>query len=299
MASEPMASMDDLDDSEAMFGVVLGAARKYVAQKKKRKLAAMLMGEADGNGRQKHHKRIPRTVMDWAARLGSLSERQFQRRYRMPKATFHRLCTDIAPAMVKHHDEQGQRVPKDCPIQVQVSAALRWMAGGSYLDIVDVHGISEVTLYASVHAFVLALINHPKYKIEFPTTDEVELRKIEREWNELDKTGKFAGCVGALDGLIVHITKPRLSDCANPANYMNRKGCFAIIAQARSASVAVRPFIRARSLTADLAAFCAGRVRRPSPCALCGGERDGLDARQHSVGHVAPGQPSRRQGRVA
>ena len=45
MASEPMASMDDLDDSEAMFGVVLGAARKYVAQKKKRKLAAMLMRE--------------------------------------------------------------------------------------------------------------------------------------------------------------------------------------------------------------------------------------------------------------
>ena len=120
--------------------------------------------------------------------------------------------------MRKHHSDLGQRVPNDCPVQVQVSAALRWMAGGSYLDIVDMHGISDVTLYASVRAFVLALINHPKYKIQFPTKDETELRKIEREWNQLDKTGKFAGCVGALDGLIVHVTKPRLSDCANPAN---------------------------------------------------------------------------------
>ena len=57
------------------------------------------------------------------------------------------------------------------------------------------------------------------------------------DWARLDRTKRFYGCVGALDGLIIAIHKPRLSETTCPASYKNRKGNFAIIAQARARAV--------------------------------------------------------------
>ena len=137
--------------------------------------------------------------------------------------------------MASIHLQHGHRIPANVSFEVQVSSTLRWLAGGSYLDIVDMHGISETTFYHCNRAFVMALINHPRHKINFPYKDEVELGNIARGWSQLDKTQSFPGCVGALDGLIVAITKPWVSDTTNPAQYKNRKGMFAMIAQARTA----------------------------------------------------------------
>ena len=67
--------------------------------------------------------------------------------------------------------------------------------------------------------------------MNFPIDDADELENIPSEFSNLDRTGCFGGCVGALGGPIVAIQKPSLSDCANPANYRIRKGMFAIIAQ--------------------------------------------------------------------
>ena len=153
----------------------------------------------------------------------------------MPKAAFALLVSDVAVPMASIHRGYGHRIPANVSFEVQVSSTLRWLAGGSYLDIVDMHGISETTFYHCNRAFVMALINHPRHKINFPYKDEVELGNIARGWSQLDKTQSFPGCVGALDGLIVAITKPWVADTTNPAQYKNRKGMFAMIAQARTA----------------------------------------------------------------
>ena len=115
--------------------------------------------------------------MVWSERM-RLSDGAFRRRYRMPKATFTSLCDTIAGSIGEMHVLLGNRVPHGVSVEVQVSVSIRWLAGGPYLDIVDVHGISETTLFQSLHAFLFALVHHPRYKIEFPTEDEEELGKI-------------------------------------------------------------------------------------------------------------------------
>ena len=127
--------------------------------------------------------------MVWSERV-RLSDGAFRRRYRMPKETFTSLCGTLAGPMAEMHGLLGHRIPHGVSVELQVSVSIRWLAGGSYLDIADVHGASNTTLYQSRHAFLFALVHHPRCKIEFP-----------------------------------------LHDCANPANYKNRKGVFAVIAQ--------------------------------------------------------------------
>ena len=153
--------MSASDGQEVILAAVLGAVGAHERARKRRKVAlaiALALGEDDERERHAHHKRLPRTPVSWAARLAGLSDRQFKRRYRMPKDTFATLVDDLAPSLQRWHIELRQRMPHDVGPAVQVSAAIRYFAGGSYLDITDIHGISNTTLYWSVHAFIFALI---------------------------------------------------------------------------------------------------------------------------------------------
>ena len=49
------------------------------------------------------HVRIHREPMQWAARLASLSERQFKRRYRMPKHAFAQAVDGMPTVQVYIH----------------------------------------------------------------------------------------------------------------------------------------------------------------------------------------------------
>ena len=59
------------------------------------------------------------------------------RRYRMPKETFTSLCGSLAGPMAEMYGLLGHRIPHDVSVEVQVSVSIRWLAGGSYLDVVD------------------------------------------------------------------------------------------------------------------------------------------------------------------
>lgn len=228
-------SQGDGDEAACDIADVLVVAVAHLRQQalRKRTAAVFIACEADDPERDRHvkHTRVPRVPMVWGDRLNRLSANAFKRRYRMPKHTFAVLCADLAGPMAEKHKELGQRLPRGVSIEVQVSAVIRWLAGGSHMDIVDIHGISDTTLYYCIDAFVLTVVDHPKYKIEFPIGDEQALDELSEGFARLDRTQCFDGCVGALDGLIIPIRKPSLADCANPANYRNRKGMFAIIAQ--------------------------------------------------------------------
>ena len=44
--------------------------------------------------------------------------------------------------------------------------------------------------------------------------------------------GIMTGCVGAIDGCALKISRPRMSDVADPNQFSNRKGFYAIVLQA-------------------------------------------------------------------
>ena len=93
----------------------------------------------------------------------------------------------------------------------RVSAALRYMAGGSVYDIAVVHGISITQVYDSVWTVVDAINKCEELSFEFPTTHE-EQRKLAKGFQELSDAD-FDTCVGATDGLLIWFEQPSSADC--------------------------------------------------------------------------------------
>ena len=86
-----------------------------------------------------------RQRMDWSIRVGHLDEMEFVRRYRLTKRQFSGVCAriraDIEPNAA--HSRSGSRGSVPINTEIQLSAVLRYCAGGAYQDIVDLHGISN------------------------------------------------------------------------------------------------------------------------------------------------------------
>ena len=164
-------------DSAILFATCVVLRRRA----KKRKAVALLASMDHPGERERNsiHARVPRTSMVWSERV-RLSDGAFRRRYRMPKETFTSLCGTLAGPMAEMHGLLGHRIPHGVSVELQVSVSIRWLAGGSYLDIVDMHGASNTALYQSHHAFLYLLVHHPRCKIEFPVEDEEDILRGER-----------------------------------------------------------------------------------------------------------------------
>ena len=83
----------------------------------------------------------------------------------------------------------------------KLAAAIRWFAGGSYLDIRLVHAMSMEQMYACVWAAVDAINSSDELQLHFPWDDEVGLQNLERGFSEMSG-GKLRGCVFAVDVFI-------------------------------------------------------------------------------------------------
>ena len=219
-------------DDDVLLLLARLSMRRTRGQRKKAYLLAVLASSLRERLRFDLHKRRERTVISWPARVAALSERQFVRRYRMSKAAFHGLADQIREeVLVKLAQRTQGRVTIGVPVEVLLSMTIRWLAGGAYVDIADLHGVSETCFWNMLPPLMESIANLEGITPAFPMRDEAALQEIADGFAKLDKSGIFTGCVGALDGLIIEIIKPALRDCANPANYRNRKEMWAVTAQ--------------------------------------------------------------------
>ena len=146
-----------------------------------------------------------RQRMDWDTRRDSLTEPEFKRRYRLSKRAFARLSAKIKPLVAK----KTSRTPSPISADLKLSMTLRWLCGGHYLDIVDMHGVHSSTFFDALWDTCEAICKVEK--LAFPFDDAAELNAIKRGFRERSREW-FPGCVGALDGIAVKIRKPRLTE---------------------------------------------------------------------------------------
>ena len=85
-----------------------------------------------------------RTLMDWRKRVESLTHHEFVERYRVDLQGFQEIVEKIRPFMPK----EAKHVTAQIPLEVHLSATLRWCAGGVYQDQVDIHGLGRSTFFA-------------------------------------------------------------------------------------------------------------------------------------------------------
>ena len=87
----------------------------------------------------------------------------------------------------------------------------RFLAGGSFIDIMVIHGMAKTTLYKFVYQFTDDFVTIEEYKLHFPIStsrvDELKRQRLSHEFAKLSR-GVVTGCLDAADGIVIKIQKP-------------------------------------------------------------------------------------------
>lgn len=215
---------------------------------KKQKVSAIRKSAA----RNRRH----RQRKSWASFEANLTDRQFRRYFRMSRECFRDLChkiehnvgeaqfkseaylrnlkqsTDVGDkkkiSIMKCHEESTGGFISG---EVKLALTLRILAGGSYLDLALLFDTSSSHAYAIFHDVIKKWICDDKLVkisgIDY-VNDEERLSEVATVFARRSN-GLLAGCIGAIDGWLVKIIKPRLKDgVKNPGSFYSRKGFYAL-----------------------------------------------------------------------
>ena len=95
--------------------------------------------------------------------------------------------------------------------QIRLACALRYFAGGSYLDIIMSHAVGKMDFYQSIWSVVHAMNKCSFLDFQFPST-LAECQSISTEFSLRSKVG-FTNCIGCIDGLLIWLEKPSKDQC--------------------------------------------------------------------------------------
>jgi DDE superfamily endonuclease len=151
-----------------------------------------------------------------------LSNMRFKRMFRLSRNAFWSLRE-----LIRTSRNANGCGADSVPVESRLSMTLRYLAGGSYLDIAIAHHVSISKFYYVVDETLTDL--DLSLNIKFPI-DNLELLKRSSIGFSCGRS-PLTGCAGALDGMAIKIFEPCAADAANPATYYNRKGFFALCIQ--------------------------------------------------------------------
>ena len=111
----------------------------------------------------------------------------------------------------------------------RVAIVLRWLGGGSYLDICFAFGVAPGSFYHEDGVLwgTMKLIDEC-FVIGFPFDDYSELTRISKEFSEFCY-GRMTDCVLAIDGWVCRTRQPFDYEAQFPSLYRNRHECFGIV----------------------------------------------------------------------
>lgn len=98
--------------------------------------------------------------------------------------------------------------------ELRLSMALRYMAGGHYIYIGDMHGVHKDEVLRFVKRVVIVVNQHYGHLMSFLDMDVAKLQSwVVRFWEAGGET--LPGCVGAFDGIAIATETPRWGDIEN------------------------------------------------------------------------------------
>ena len=89
---------------------------------------------------------------------------------------------------------------------VRLECALRFFSGGDPLDLITSFSVSKTAVHDSINLVIEAVTKSKMLEIKFPTNHDVQ-KRIAEGFQTKSKAG-FSKCVGAIDGMLIWITKP-------------------------------------------------------------------------------------------
>ena len=131
-------------------------------------------------------------------------EHAFDRTYRMSVAAFYRLLDLLRDDLMTMNESQhgGYHDTDAVEPELIMAIGIRWLAGGSYVDIQHVYGCSIASVFRFRDMFLDAVLNCNALDIVFPNTDE-HLKSTTLKFADKSSERIMIGCVGAIDGLLL------------------------------------------------------------------------------------------------
>ena len=155
-----------------------------------------------------------RSRMNWGDHINKLQhENLFERKYRMTHRAFQKLVNLLTPYL--KHEGVGHTLRKSQdPIstEVMVAAAIRLLAGGSYLDVYETHGMSVQWLYRVRDKVIDAILDCNELSIKFPSNQD-DLDNIRVGFMQASTDNLLHKCLGVKDGLLQEINCPPVKEC--------------------------------------------------------------------------------------
>ena len=143
-----------------------------------------------------------------------LGEGLFRRAFRIRFETFLRLYSCIRKELFEElkyncwcdRGPNGRVHPS-----IILGIAIRMFAGADSLDLITSFGVSKTIVHDSVNHVINAVCMSKSLKIAFPREHQEQLR-IAKEF-EVRSDAKFRSCAGAIDGMLIWISKPCEKKC--------------------------------------------------------------------------------------
>lgn len=145
----------------------------------------------------------------------------FERAMRMPEDAFMHLVGNLRPLL----PSRGHTA------ELRTAMALRYLGGGSYLDICATFGVPASTLDNALWEVVNAVNASPAMDFNFRLQDPAWRQQTSSGF-EQSRRSPFDNILGAVDGIAVRQEQPLASDVPCVADYYSRKGFYAYKVQA-------------------------------------------------------------------
>ena len=162
--------------------------------------------------------------------MDAMDESHFKKMFRMSKNAFKQLVIKLEdyvdiPDEVSAENSAGSVVS----MRTRLACALRWLAGGSYLDICFEFGVAPGSFYheGGVLWGTLEAIDDA-FDLYFPFHDDNFLEQKAAEFAQFSH-GHLTNCVLAIDGWVCKTRCPTASEVLFPMSYRNRHDCFGIV----------------------------------------------------------------------
>ena len=137
-----------------------------------------------------------------------LSDTIFKNMFRIDKDTFEELLNQLRPYLQKNLRYATNSSGSSISVRTRLAVTLRWLAGGSYIDICFAWGIGYGTFFSSRGVLwpTIEAMNE-LFEIGVPIHDEIALRTISEGFDRQSR-GILRGCIMAIDGLAVKTRAP-------------------------------------------------------------------------------------------
>lgn len=154
-----------------------------------------------------------------------------KRRLRMEMDSFNKLVILLRDELEVDSSAADKRGGAIIP-EVCIYCTLRYLAGGSYLDVSDIAGISQASFYRVVWKTITAIVHCSALRIRFPKTKE-EVTAAVAGFASVSTDGAIKNCAGVVDGYLLRIRVPSKKEVGNVRSFFSgHYQCYGVNIQA-------------------------------------------------------------------